>query len=360
MLSFSQYLSEARPVRPRPEVTLPAPTWKTPYDGEGKIHRIRYTNQNRRQNTWDLRNKYLPVIEKKDACWFLSRPTPDEFVKVYHHGLDRDAWDRETMRRKSGVAGQIWAATNRMRIALESGGAPIYIKPDEIMWLRAWFGGSWSFTDSSVMDSRVNAILKLAACPSRAPWTYDTTGNTLWRGVRRKREEVLKYRFTPKLRRFADPTGKLSSLWVEVDGGKYLSRLGVQSWSSSLVAGYNYATSKGFARGEQKDVASTFGVLLEAKIPKEQTFLSAEIGKKLGNWGGEDETIRVSNSPLPVTMYLNINRLADHYLKVPEGAGKMRDHAEARRFAVSVFGADVGAKVMANPEFLKELLGVGA
>ena len=254
---------------------------------------------------------------KKHICWYLSQPTPEAMVDAYSNN-DIDS------------------------------------KPVELDLLESWFYGM--FKEKGEMISSVNAILRMAACPGRAGWTYDT-GGPYWRGIKINRKEIANYKFNGNLKRFINEEDKpwmagMAPLWVESSMRVYTSEIKVQSWSKNKEMAQQFSLS-----GGDRLRGNTFSVIMEANIPRNETFISASLSNRLNTqFSEEDETIRTSNSPLQVKMYFLLQELADNHFDITSGIGSMTSREKVNNFAVSVFGNDTGSRLMSNPDFMKEFI----
>ena len=251
---------------------------------------------------------------EKHICWYLSQPTPEAMVDAYFKPQGVDS------------------------------------KPRDLFALWEWFSGV-------NMGGSMSYILGMARCRGRAPWTYDTGGPS-WRGTKMLKEEVLKYKFKDNLRRFLSEKElaikdirDMDPVWIEINEGVYTSKAEIQSWSKNMKMAKSFAIN-----GSNKSI--TFSVIMEAELPKNQTFLNGELSNRLNvDNSYEHEVIRVSKEPLQVKMYVPLSELFENYFgtNVYNVVSK-KNIEDIRNFAVSVFGNETGSRLMSNPDFMKGLI----
>jgi len=205
----------------------------------------------------------------------------------------------------------------------------------------------WLETQGGRKVEMVRAFTKMVSCKNRAPWAaWSGKG---YRGVTRSPTIVKQYVFTEEIKK----VGK--NEWL-VAKGTYKSRYGAQSWSDE------WKTAEYFSGTNMENLSNPIGVIFEVDLKKSETLLSADVIKKVSVYGKgekrEREVIRVSNAPIPVTVYVLVSDIED---MITTSSGSRELGAKARMAVynkavnlIGVKGADAFSKTKAFKGLVKD------
>lgn len=257
----------------------------------------------------ELSQELNEAVEKKSMpmCWYLSRPTSAEFVKMAKPKAT--AWNDV---------------------------------PDEIHDIWSWLGGRWA--DEGSLDSKkeiVKGIVKIASCKGRAAWTYGD-GGIAYRGLGMSADRLTKYDMTGEVVKDGD------NLYL-VAKGKYKAKTAAQSWTAKKSTAFSFAHDPMGVAG-----LDAIPVVMVADIPKKDTFLTPKITNQIYA-GHESEIIRVSNEPIDVTLWIK----ADDWFKGFGDAASLKDSKSVTEFLVWSTGKEAGTKLAKNATVMKAALAAG-
>jgi hypothetical protein len=223
-------------------------------------------------------------LPSNDICWYLLQPTPDKlFAAVKFIKRLRLMSDPKATNPKSGVVKQI---NSLIEFFKERGGKKSYLA----------------------------AVLEIVRCRNRASWTYDKAG-TLYRGLGKQWEDIraLGLTLTGKTRMIPGDNGK-EILFFEAKG-TYTSNYPIQSWTN------NIQTALSFSKTLPTEHPSQVGIIYSIKVLSQETLFNSKITNKItAVIDDEDETIRISNKPTPLTAYINGDSILLLWNKVNKGS----------------------------------------
>lgn len=270
-----------------------------------------------------------------DICWYLSQPTPE------HLKFMATPYFAATV--VPNTSSSDWNDTPwKMRDNHSYTDGIVYKVPPEVQALKDWFNH-----DTNKIDLAVEALRKIASCPNRASWAATPTMKG-YRGLRKELADIKNYSFTGEVFK---PTQHGGRILFAVAKGMYKSKMPIQSWSENFIVAHNFGvTSNTMIDGEVYPRSGSIAVIQSATIDTKEIGLTPTISRALSKWRSEDEIIRVSNKPLPVTIYVSVE---DVKKTMKHNSENIND---ARRFAREVFGVSAGDRLMNIPEFRKVVM----
>ena len=257
-----------------------------------------------------LSEELSEAVQKKSMpmCWYLSRPTSKEFIKM-------------------AKAASIGSSVD---------------SPPELQDLWNWLSGRW--TDEDGLDTKkeiVKGIVKIASCKDRADWTYGK-GGVAYRGFARDWEAISKYNLTGEV--IMDGSNPYF-----VAKGKYKAKTSAQSWTASKAMAFNFAHDPLGVAG-----LDAIPVVVVGDIPKKDTLFNPEITNKI-YVGHESEIIRVSNTPLDVTLYIK----AHDFFVSAASPDDLKNEKTIQAFLIFSLGKEAGSKAGKNKALIKSAMNAG-
>jgi hypothetical protein len=128
----------------------------------------------------------------------------------------------------------------------------------------------------------------------------------------------------------------------------YKSRYEIQSWTPNIKVAARFAISA----EDNIDKKSSMAAMIELDIDGSDTFLSPQIIRKLSEYPGEDEVLRVKNNAVPVVLYIRLKDILFHLqTKTPKNIqGNEDTHLP---YMIKLFEGLMGSanakKLLANP-----------
>jgi hypothetical protein len=289
-------------------------------------------------------------------------------IKDIKRLLDMDAYHRKSEERERKILDNPYTICdllsdpkpNKFIDLIKSGAPDVDARAkwiDELDKVHQAFG-DWFEAQGGRKKEMIKIFNQMVACKNRAPWAaWSGKG---YRGVTRTTAVVSKYNFTGEIKKI----GK--SEWL-VAKGTYKSRYDAQSWSDE------WRTAEQFSDSNLSDIAKPIGVVFEVDLKKNETLLSADVIRQISIYGKasgemkEREVIRVSNAPIPVTIYVgarsisNIifdNRPIEKFGNLPKPQKfreKSRKYVYDRAVGIiGVKGADAFGKTKAFEKLVKD------
>ena len=155
---------------------------------------------------------------------------------------------------------------------------------------------TWFESQGGSKKNMVTKFTDMVSCKNRAPWaSYD---GKAYRGVARSIGRIKNYKFINNVKQEGSTT------WL-IAKGSYKSRYGAQSWTDSWKMAVDFALRGGNIAGHNDPV----GIVFEVNLKPKETLLSPDVISKVSGYKEEREVIRVGDTPLPVTIYVNMKSI---------------------------------------------------
>jgi hypothetical protein len=214
-------------------------------------------------------------------------------------------------------------------------------------WVRqlekyGWAMGNFFDLQGSQKMSYVSKILEMAACKNRAEWTY-WTGGKVYRGLGKTPADLKNYSYT------GEHLKAVGEDWL-IGSTTYKSKYDIQSWTPNIKVAARFAISAEDNIGLNHK--QSMAAMIELDIDGSDTFLSPQIIRKLSEYPGEDEVLRVKNNAVPVVLYIRLKDILFHLqTKTPKNIqGNEDTHLP---YMIKLFEGLMGSanakKLLANP-----------
>jgi hypothetical protein len=205
---------------------------------------------------------------------------------------------------------------------------------------------TWFESQGGSKRNMVTKFTDMVSCKNRAPWaSYD---GKAYRGVARSIGRIKNYNFINKVKQEGSTT------WL-IAKGSYKSRYGAQSWTDNWKIAVDFALRGGNIAGHNDPV----GIVFEVDLKPKDTLLSPDVISKVSGYKEEREVIRVSDTPLPVTIYVNMKSIKMWLVHVTPRINENDTRGTLRKKwldkMVVLFGVKTTDSLIAIPEFNKML-----
>ena len=196
--------------------------------------------------------------------------------------------------------------------------------------------------------SYISKMLEMAACKNRADWTY-WTGGKVYRGLGKTPADLKNYSYTGELIK------AVGDDWL-IGSTTYKSKYDIQSWTPNIKIAARFAISAEDNIGLNHK--QSMAAMIELDIDGSDTFLSPQIIRKLSEYPGEDEVLRVKNNVVPVVIYIRLKDILFHLqTKTPKNIkGNEDTHLP---YMIKLFEGLMGSanakKLLANPTVLAKI-----
>jgi hypothetical protein len=218
-------------------------------------------------------------------------------------------------------------------------------------WVRqlekyGWAMGNFFDLQGSQKMSYVSKILEMAACKNRAEWTY-WTGGKVYRGLGKTPADLKNYSYT------GEHLKAVGEDWL-IGSTTYKSKYDIQSWTPNIKIGARFATSA----EDNINKKNSMSAMIELDIDRSDTFLSPQVIRKLSEYPGEDEVLRVKNNAVPVVIYIRLKDILFHLqTKTPKNIqGNEDTHLP---YMIKLFEGLMGSanakKLLANPTVFAQI-----
>jgi len=205
---------------------------------------------------------------------------------------------------------------------------------------------TWFESQGGSKRNMVTKFTDMVSCKNRAPWaSYD---GKAYRGVARSIGRIKNYNFINKVKQEGSTT------WL-IAKGSYKSRYGAQSWTDNWKIAVDFALRGGNIAGHNDPV----GIVFEVDLKPKDTLLSPDVISKVSGYKEEREVIRVGDTPLPVTIYVNMKSIKMWLVHVTPRINENDTRGTLRKKwldkMVVLFGVKTTDSLIAIPEFNKML-----
>lgn len=205
---------------------------------------------------------------------------------------------------------------------------------------------TWFESQGGSKKNMVTKFTDMVSCKNRAPWaSYD---GKAYRGVARSIGRIKNYKFINNVKQEGSTT------WL-IAKGSYKSRYGAQSWTDSWKMAVDFALRGGNIAGHNDPV----GIVFEVNLKPKETLLSPDVISKVSGYKEEREVIRVGDTPLPVTIYVNMKSIKRWLISVTPRISETDTRGSLRKKWIDkmivLFGVETTDSLKDIPEFNKML-----